>query len=86
MTILLRSTKSELYFVAPGRWTSDLKRARDFKHIELAILFNQAEGMADMEVVVTFDDPLYNLSLPLQKFAAPPNPQPPKRLLPDSTQ
>jgi len=57
MKVLLRGTKTGLYYVGPNEWTADAKQALDFDEVEKAVQLNRKEQLADMEVVLSFDDP-----------------------------
>ena len=66
MRVLLRSTESKNYLQDQGQWTSDRGAARDFGTSGRAILFATEHRLAGLEVVLAFENPLYDLSIPLQ--------------------
>ena len=66
MKVLLRDTKSCHYYVGANQWTADSKQARDFEQVEQAIRLNRDEQLRDMEVVLSFDDHLCDLVLPIR--------------------
>ena len=67
MKVLLRGTKTGLYYVGPNEWTADAKQALDFDEVEKAVQLNRKEQLADMEVVLSFDDPYCDPVLALSK-------------------
>jgi hypothetical protein len=69
MKVVLHSTKTNLYYVAPNQWTADPKQARDFEQVHNAIRVDREERMTGMEVVLSYDDPFPDLTLPLRKFS-----------------
>ncbi len=74
MRVVLHCTKTRLYYLGASQWTADPKQARDFGQVHDAIQFSREEHLADMEVVLAYDDPLSNLVLPLRKPFPPGNP------------
>ena len=66
MKVLLRKTNTCLYYVGTNQWTADSKLARDFEQVEGAIQLHRAEQLTGVEVVLTYDDPLCDLVLPLR--------------------
>jgi hypothetical protein len=66
MHVHLRDTQTGLYYAGPQHWTDQAKDAIDFEHVDRAIKANREQGLADVEVVLSFedggDDP--SLSLP----------------------
>ncbi len=66
MQVLLRSTRTKLYLNGADRWTPDRSGARNFVSGAQAILFAQENRLTDLEVVLAFDDPAYDVTLPLR--------------------
>ena len=66
MKVLLRKTNNSHYYVADNQWTADSRYARDFGEIEQAIQVHREEKLAGVEVVLSYDDPLCDLVLPLR--------------------
>ncbi len=66
MRILLCSTKTGLYFQSPDGWTAEPMLANDFRSSLKAALFAQEQRLKNVEVLVDFDDPEYNVHLPVQ--------------------
>ena len=69
MKVLLRNTKSGHYYVGNNQWTADSKQARDFERVEQAIQLNRDEQLTGMEVILSFDDHLSDLVLPIRPAA-----------------
>ena len=67
MKVLLRKTKTNLYYVGADQWTTETSQARDFVQVEQAIQFHRGERLAGVEVVVSFGDHLADLVLPLRE-------------------
>ena len=66
MKVLLRKTKTGLFYAGTQQWTTDLRQARDFNQVEEAIRRFQEEQLTDAEVVLRFDDPACDAILPLR--------------------
>jgi hypothetical protein len=67
MKVLLRQTKTRVYYVGAGRWTADVEQALDFGSVEHAIQLSLREGLSAVEVSLNFDDGGEDLALPLTK-------------------
>jgi hypothetical protein len=65
MKVLLRNTKTNHYYVDNNQWTADSRYARDFQQVEQAIELQRNEQLRHLEVVLSFDDPLCDLVLPI---------------------
>ena len=65
MRVLLRSMSNGLYFRDLQQWTNDPLHAADFGRSARAILFAAEERFKNVEVVLFFDDPRYNITLPI---------------------
>lgn len=66
MRVLLRKTNNSHYYAGKNQWTVDPRYARDFEQVETAIQLHRDERLAGVEVVLSFDDPLCELALPIQ--------------------
>jgi hypothetical protein len=66
MRVLLRQTKTSVYYAGPDQWATDAKQARDFEEVDRAIQVQRQERLANVEIVLRFDDPFCDavLSLP----------------------
>jgi hypothetical protein len=65
MRILLYHTPTGMFFQSPDQWTSNPESADDFKNSPKAILFARERGLTEVEVLWDFDDPEYNVRLPV---------------------
>jgi len=65
MKVLLRKAKTSLYYAGTDQWATDPRQARDFDQVEEAIRLQREEHLMDVEVVLSFDDPLCNCVLPI---------------------
>jgi hypothetical protein len=65
MRVLLRDRKTNLFWGEEGRWTANAATARDFGSSTRAIQFALAERMNEVEVVLSFPNPLYDITLPV---------------------
>ncbi len=76
MRTLLRSTKNGLFYRAEGDWTGDMAAARDFGSSARAIQLAFEWRLHDVEVVLAFEDPRYNISMPVRNRPEPPSGHP----------
>ena len=69
MKTLLRNTTTGFYFQGVDNWTHLVEAAFDFKLTERAIRFvNDARlETAELELILAFDDPSFNISLPIDE-------------------
>ena len=65
MRVLLRQTRTKLYYDGRHQWTTDAGRAFDFDDVERAIKLGREAKLTEVEVVLAYDDPLCDLVLPL---------------------
>jgi len=67
MRTILRNWTTDCYFQGVADWTKDLAKAFDFRSPERVARFVVAAGLnpKDMELILAFDDPRYNISLPI---------------------
>lgn len=66
MRVLLRKTTTGQYYRSPNEWVTTREEAFDFERSSKAVLHSVANRMRDMEVLLTFDAPDYDIRLPLQ--------------------
>jgi len=64
--VLLRKQKTSLYYAGVNQWTPDPRYARDFEEVDQAIRFHREESVAEVDVVLRYDDPACDLVLPLR--------------------
>lgn len=65
MHVLLRHSGSRLFVARLKQWTACTDQARDFITINGAEQFAQAQQLSDLEVVLRYDAPVCELTLPL---------------------
>ena len=65
MRVLLKDEKG-YYYKSEEEWTSSADSAVDFKRTFAAIEFARDKGLDNAEVVLWFDNPEYDISLPVQ--------------------
>ena len=71
MKTLLRNSRTGVYFQGLSAWTNDLRDAFDFKAPERAVRFAKDAGLKKVELVLAFEDPRYNVQLPVdERFGA----------------
>jgi hypothetical protein len=57
MKVLLQHLQTKLYFSVLGLWTENASLAYQFRHSEQALVFARQNSLAEVQVVVKFDDP-----------------------------
>jgi len=69
MRTLLRNTKTGFYFQGVDDWTNSPDEAFDFKLTERVIRFVRDARLntTDLELVLAFDDPSFNGTLPIDE-------------------
>ena len=69
MKTLLRKSKTGDYFQSTDQWTNLEEAAFDFKLTERAIRFVRDARLdaADLELILTFDDPSFIIKLPIDE-------------------
>jgi hypothetical protein len=71
MKTFLRNCRTGVYFQGVSNWTNDLREAFDFKAPERAVRFVRDAGLKRVELVLAFEDPRYNIQLPVdERFGA----------------
>jgi hypothetical protein len=66
----LRHIKSELLFREPDQWTSDYAKAQNFRHSAEAMDYAREHGLREVEILLAFDDPQFNVPLRLPTATA----------------
>ena len=69
MRVLLRNSATGLYFVAPAEWTCDRSYAEDLRLIELAVRLNNEQRLGATHIVLAYDSPACNLTLPITNYS-----------------
>ena len=67
MKTFLKNKRTGAYFKGVSDWTNNLKEAFDFKIPERAVRFVKDAGLKAVDVVLAFDDPQYNINLPVDE-------------------
>ena len=70
MRVLLRDRKSNLFWAGEGRWTADVLAAQDFGSSTRCIQHAISSRLSGVEVVLSFENPLYDIALPFSSPAA----------------
>jgi hypothetical protein len=65
MKVHLRDARTRQYFHDAGEWTPDVLEAFDFKHTYAAMAAAGTLGLPALEIVLAFDDPLYDIAVPV---------------------
>ena len=73
MQVLIRNRDTQLYFIDNNQWTSERHQARDFHTSGNAVLFAHSQGLQNVEAVLSFEDPRFDITLPI----CPPSTTPP---------
>jgi hypothetical protein len=67
MKTILRNLRNGTYFQGIEDWTTNPSQAFDFKGTDRAIRFVRDAGLKHMEVVFAFEDPQYDVHLPIDE-------------------
>ena len=65
MHVLLRQNSSRLFYAGSNQWTANTIDARDFGTITKAESFAHLTRFADLEIVLRYDAPVCELTLPV---------------------
>ncbi len=65
MRVLLRHIKTGLLFREPDQWTADFTQAQNFRHSAEAMDYARDHGLKEVEVLLSFEDPQFNVPLRL---------------------
>ena len=65
MRVLLRQIRSGMLLQDEDRWTANPERARSFKHSAEAMDFARKKRLKEVEVLLTFETPRFEVGLPL---------------------
>jgi hypothetical protein len=66
MKVFLRHRETNHYYAGSIGWSGNTSVAHDFETVESAIQLSRAQNLADMEVVLRYEDPACDLVLPLR--------------------
>ena len=76
MRILLQQQSAGLYFKEAGAWTRDAGEAVDFLSSTKAIDYCVSNGISGVQLVLKFDEQLYDIVLPMVADIRQPAPGP----------
>jgi hypothetical protein len=77
MKVFIRRTKNGWYYQEPAKWTPDQKEAHDLKQVARAVEKIFQDRLEDVEILLSYDEPRYDLVLPVPTSPsrlAPPRP------------
>jgi hypothetical protein len=67
MKTLVRDSQTGVYYQGIANWTSDPHDAFDFRIAERAVRFVRDAGLEKVEMVFAFEDPQYNVPIPIDE-------------------
>ena len=65
MKVFIRSTKNGWYYQEPAKWTPDQRAAYDLKQVARAVERIFQDRLEDIEILLSYDEPRYDLVLPV---------------------
>jgi len=65
MKVYLRSTQTGWYYQAPSQWTREQETALDLEQVARAVELIFASHLENVEILLCYDDPRYDLVLPV---------------------
>jgi len=71
MRVLLRDVKSGDYYKGGRKWTREIAGAKDYQSTARAIEAAARVDRQALEIVLAFDDPYFNMTLPVSKTERP---------------
>ena len=63
----LRNRQTGQYYAGSNGWRANSSEAHDFETVESAVELARTQRLANMEVVLHYDDPTCDLVLPLKQ-------------------
>jgi hypothetical protein len=67
MKVLLRNTQTNHYYQSASEWTPDEQEALDLKQTSRAVELVFDARLENVEVLLCYDDPRYNIVLPVTR-------------------
>ncbi len=67
MRVLLRNTQTGWYYQEPSKWTPEQEAAYDLKQLSQAVRLAFENHLENVEILMSFDDPQFNLTLPITR-------------------
>jgi len=71
MRVILRDVKSGEYYRGGGKWTREIAGAKDYRSTARAMEAAARVAQLALEIVLAFDDPFFNMSLPVTRTDRP---------------
>jgi len=65
--VLLRDTRNGWYYQGPSEWTPEQDLALDVGHAARAVALAFEARLGDVEILLCYEDPRYNLILPVNR-------------------
>lgn len=63
MKVLLRNTRTGMFYAGPDQWADDPTQALDFEMTDRALDAVRDAGLNSMEVLMRFEDPIFEIPL-----------------------
>jgi hypothetical protein len=70
MRVILRHPGIGLYYAGPKHWVSNPSAALDLGTTERATELSHHESFEEMDIVVSYDDPIHELVIPVRRKSA----------------
>jgi hypothetical protein len=67
MKVLLRNTRTNQFYQSPAQWTPDEQEALDLKQTSRAVELVFDARLENVELVLCYEDPRYNIVLPVAR-------------------
>ncbi len=67
MKVLLRNTLTNQFYQGADQWTPDEELALDLKQTSRAVELIFDAGLENVEVLLRYEDPNYNITLPVAR-------------------
>jgi hypothetical protein len=78
MRVILRDVKSGEYYKGAGQWTRTIEAAKDYLSAARAVEAALRAERQCLEIILAFDDPFYNVTLPVNRLDKPRGNLPPE--------
>jgi hypothetical protein len=67
MKVFLRNTVTRYYYQGSAKWTVKVEEALDLKQTSRAVELVFESRLEDVEVLLCYDDPRYDITLPVTR-------------------
>jgi len=74
MKVFLRNTQTGWYYQGPSKWTSQQEEAEDLAQVARAVERIFEAHLENVEILLCYDDPRYDLVLPVPPSPSRPDP------------